>query len=69
LIEIISFRNIVRKEIKSITIMKLSSLLVLAAQAIGDEGPTERVLPERYLYERPICSSIEICKTNRGESE
>ena len=49
--------------------MKLSSLLVLAAQAIGDEGPTERVLPERYLYERPICSSIEICKTNRGESE
>ena len=47
--------------------MKLSSLLVLAGQAIGDGGPTERGLPERYIYERPGCSSIAMCVTNEGK--
>jgi hypothetical protein len=47
--------------------MKLSSFLVLAGQVIGDEGPTHRGLPQRYIYERPVCSSIAMCETNKGK--
>lgn len=44
--------------------MKLTSLLTLSGSALAIGS--ERGLPERYLYEQPLCDSINTCVDNPG---
>ena len=47
--------------------MKLTSLLTLSGSALAIGS--ERGLPERYLYEQPLCDSINTCVDNPGKDD
>lgn len=44
--------------------MKLATLLTLSGPVFGIGS--ERGLPERYIYENPLCESIALCSSNPG---
>ena len=45
--------------------MKLSAFFILPIGSVLSVGD-ERLLPERYLYEKPLCEAIQDCQGVRG---